>query len=197
MIALSESAGLVFSPTNAVVAKMRDALVWAMGLIPSVRRYFLEMRFKPMPRYKEGALVYTKNADKNPIVGRMFIQPMVETSAGICRIDDVLGNGFVLLAWGTDPRRWMDDAARALVAKLGIRCVLAVPSTQAENERERTDLLVLGDVSGRLKTWFGEQDTAFALLRPDRFVAATCLPQQLSSTLAAFGAVAHINNCDA
>ena len=194
MIALSEAAGVIFSPTNPIVAKLRDGVVRALGLIPSVKRYFLEMRFKPMPRYKEGALVYGSGFKANSAVGRMFIQPQVQTTSGTVRLDDVLGDSFTLLAWGTDPSRWLGERGRHFVEKLGVKIVSAVPLTQMEHERERSDITIIGDTQGRLKTWFGLQNKAIILLRPDQFVAAICTPQELPETLEAFRKAAAITD---
>ncbi len=192
MISLSEAAGVIFSPTNRIVAKFRDALVRFIGIIPSIRSYFLEMRFKPMPRYKEGALFYQQGYADNSAVGRMFIQPLVDRAEGPVKLDQVLGNGFALLAWGVDPRRWLDDQALRIVEDLGIKIISAVPSTQAAFERKRSDLEIVGDHQGRLKTWFGLQNRAVVLLRPDRFVAAISSPQEVSHAIKEFARIASI-----
>jgi len=44
-----------------------------------------------------------------------------------------------------------------------------------------------GDISGALKEWFATEDTSVAILRPDRFVAAVCRPQEISHTMIALG----------
>jgi 3-(3-hydroxy-phenyl)propionate hydroxylase len=192
MISLSEAAGVIFSPTNRIVAKFRDALVRLIGIIPSIRSYFLEMRFKPMPRYKEGALFYQQGYADNSAVGRMFIQPLVDRGDGPAKLDEVLGNGFALLAWGVDPRRWLDDEALRIAEDLGIKIISAVPTTQAAFERKRADLEIVGDHQGRLKTWFGLQNRAVVLLRPDRFVAAISSPQDVSHAIKEFARIASI-----
>jgi 3-(3-hydroxy-phenyl)propionate hydroxylase len=55
MISLSETVGAIFATRNPVAVWARDAFTYVANFIPSVKRYFLEMRFKPMPRYKTGA----------------------------------------------------------------------------------------------------------------------------------------------
>jgi 3-(3-hydroxy-phenyl)propionate hydroxylase len=57
MIHLSEVAGDIFAPESATAAKVRDAVTLALNAVPQVKQYFVEMRFKPMPRYEEGAIV--------------------------------------------------------------------------------------------------------------------------------------------
>jgi 3-(3-hydroxy-phenyl)propionate hydroxylase len=59
MIHLSEVAGDIFAPETATAAKVRDAVMLSLNAVPSVKQYFAEMRFKPMPRYESGVVVHT------------------------------------------------------------------------------------------------------------------------------------------
>ncbi|MBW8709913.1 MAG: bifunctional 3-(3-hydroxy-phenyl)propionate/3-hydroxycinnamic acid hydroxylase, partial [Mycobacterium sp.] len=54
MIDLSTLVGRVISPTNRRLASLRDRVIHAASAVPSLKRYILEMRFKPMPRYEQG-----------------------------------------------------------------------------------------------------------------------------------------------
>ncbi len=73
MIDLSTTVGKVISPTNRRVAGARDVVIRAASLVPTLKRYILEMRFKPMPFYEHGAVVH--NQPPSPGVGTLFIQP--------------------------------------------------------------------------------------------------------------------------
>lgn len=193
MIDLSETVGRIFSPTNPVIVKLRDSLTWALGAIPPVKRYFLEMRFKPMPRYREGALVYARGFDDASPVGRMFPQPDVHTADGDRKLDNVIGPNFALLAWGINPERWLSAEAKAIVRQLDIRLIRAVPETQFAHELAAAlDHIVIGDKGGKLQTWFDGRGEAAVLLRPDRFVGAACTPQQIGDTIEAFAAALHL-----
>ncbi|RYY27085.1 MAG: bifunctional 3-(3-hydroxy-phenyl)propionate/3-hydroxycinnamic acid hydroxylase [Sphingomonadales bacterium] len=193
MIDLLETVGKIFSPTNPVVVKLRDTLTWALGAIPSVKRYFMEMRFKPMPRYREGALVYPRGFEDASPVGRMFPQPEVNTADCEQKLDDVIGPNFALIAWGTDPERWLTPAAKAIVAQLGIRLIRAVPETQFAHELSMCpDHVLIGDTGGKLQKWFDGRSESVVLLRPDRFVGATCTPQQIGETIEKFAAALHL-----
>jgi 3-(3-hydroxy-phenyl)propionate hydroxylase len=44
-------------------------------------------------------------------------------------------------------------------------------------------VIAIGDVNGRLKDWFSRVPESVVLLRPDRFVAGMCTPQQVSSQI--------------
>ncbi|WP_322030122.1 bifunctional 3-(3-hydroxy-phenyl)propionate/3-hydroxycinnamic acid hydroxylase [Paraburkholderia sp. J76] len=227
MIHLSEVAGDIFAPATRFGARFRDTFVRGMNVFPSVKRYFVEMRFKPMPRYEAGVvllpppqkaggwlasllersgnsapgrllglmsqkrdsligrLAYGRDPLAASPVGRMFIQPRVRLADGrVLRLDDAIGNGFAVLAWGADPTFGLTPQARALWERLGARFVFAKPDVQLEYADDVPEgVLALGDVQGRLKEWFGRLPESVVLLRPDRFVAGVCTPQQVSDAI--------------
>ncbi|WP_334176686.1 bifunctional 3-(3-hydroxy-phenyl)propionate/3-hydroxycinnamic acid hydroxylase [Pseudoxanthobacter sp.] len=190
MIELSQTAGRIFSPTNRLVAGARDALTLVLNRIPPVKRYFLEMRFKPMPRYKVGALVAAETGGAESPVGKLFIQPRVRTADGaVLKLDDVVGSGFALIAWGLDPLYWLGTDARAILQNLGVRLICAVPEVQrAYAQAEWNGVTVVGDIDGRLKEWFGGGRDPILILRPDRFVGATMGPQDADKGVIRFAA---------
>ncbi|MDP9082765.1 MAG: bifunctional 3-(3-hydroxy-phenyl)propionate/3-hydroxycinnamic acid hydroxylase [Pseudomonadota bacterium] len=183
MIAISETAGKIFSPTRAWVTAARDAITYALGAVPSVKRYFAEMRYKPIPRYRKGALHFGSGSLQKSPVGRMFIQPRVEAGgAPAMRLDDLIGPGFAILAWGTDPTILLSSHARQILDRLGAKFFMAVPVAQMTYETGRNpDIVVLGDSQSRLKDWFDARDQSIVVLRPDRIVAAACQPSQLDT----------------
>ncbi|MEM5446969.1 bifunctional 3-(3-hydroxy-phenyl)propionate/3-hydroxycinnamic acid hydroxylase [Paraburkholderia guartelaensis] len=227
MIHLSEVAGDIFAPTTRFGARFRDTFVRYMNVFPSVKRYFVEMRFKPMPRYEAGIvllpppqktggwfasllersgnsapgrllglmsqkrdsligrLAYGRDPLAASPVGRMFIQPRVRLADGrVVRLDDAIGNGFAVLAWGADPTFGLTPQARALWERLGARFIFAKPDVQLEYAEDVPEgVLALGDVQGRLKEWFSRLPESVVLLRPDRFVAGVCTPQQVSDAI--------------
>ena len=191
MISLSQTAGAILAVRNPVKVWARDAFTYVANLLPPVKRYFTEMRFKPMPRYQNGALNYgPRGFDAGSPVGRMFMQNRVALANGWQgRLDDALGAGFALLSWGAKPSRWTSDRTRKILDGLGTQLIWVVSMSQVAYETERhTDVTVLGDLDGRLKQWFGTTPNSMVLLRPDRFVALNCGPQELDSqvlTLAA------------
>jgi 3-(3-hydroxy-phenyl)propionate hydroxylase len=193
MISLSETVGAIFATRNPVAVWARDAFTYVANFIPSVKRYFLEMRFKPMPRYKTGA-VYFGPAGFNAAspVGRMFIQPRVATEDGWAgRLDDLIGpQRFALLTWGVDPAHWLNADTRSLLQALGCHLIWAVPSTQLAHEAARhPGITVCGDTDRRLKQWFDKFDKTAILIRPDRFVAINCMPQEINEHIAALAAL--------
>ena len=231
MIHLSEVAGDIFAPTTRFGSTVRDLFVGTFSLLPSVRRYFVEMRFKPMPRYEDGAVlspaqprhkgvlarfldrmghtalgrllglmsekresligrvVYGRDPSVATPVGRMFIQPRVRKQDGsIVRLDDAIGNRFAILGWGTNPTFGLSPVARALWTSLGGCFVVVKPDPQMRFEEDvPQDVIAIGDIDGRLRDWFAAVPDSVVLLRPDRFVAAVCSPQQVSDTVIRLG----------
>lgn len=72
MIHLSEVAGDIFAPTSRVGAKVRDMFVSTFTLFPSMKRYFVEMRFKPMPRYEDGAVLSQARPRRHGVLARLL-----------------------------------------------------------------------------------------------------------------------------
>ncbi|MEO3988509.1 bifunctional 3-(3-hydroxy-phenyl)propionate/3-hydroxycinnamic acid hydroxylase [Pseudocitrobacter cyperus] len=184
MIDLSVTAGNVLAPAKRWHGSVRDGVSWLLNYIPPVKRYFLEMRFKPMPQYREGALVIDKNAKTSP-VGKMFIQPKVTRENGdVLLLDDVIGANFAIIGWGCNPCWGMSDQQIARWRDLGTQFIQVVPDVQIRTPQDNVDGVIrIGDTDNRLKTWFAAQDASLAVIRPDRFVAALAIPQTLGNTL--------------
>jgi 3-(3-hydroxy-phenyl)propionate hydroxylase len=184
MIDLSTMVGRVISPTNRHVAGLRDRVIRAASIVPTLKRYVLEMRFKPMPRYETGAVVHASTPPApGSVVGTLFIQPRVDTrEVSDLLLDDVIGPGFAVLCWNNDPRRVLGDAAFARWKALGAVFVAARPQTQlhwrAEGTTDDPDVVVVCDRAGALKRFFDATTDSVLFLRPDRCVAGACIAQR-------------------
>ncbi|MFJ7078922.1 bifunctional 3-(3-hydroxy-phenyl)propionate/3-hydroxycinnamic acid hydroxylase [Streptomyces sp. NPDC098781] len=188
MIDLSTTVGKIISPTSRRVAALRDGIALAASAIPQLKRYIVEMRFKPMPRYDSGAVVHRSTARTSP-VGRLFIQPRVDTrTERDVLLDDVLGPWFAVVCWNNDPAAVLGKESFALWKALGARFVSVRPRPQLHWEgQDHPDVVVVGDRTGRLKAWFDQHEESVLFLRPDRCVAGACIAQrasQLSRALA-------------
>ncbi|MHA7847968.1 bifunctional 3-(3-hydroxy-phenyl)propionate/3-hydroxycinnamic acid hydroxylase [Serratia sp. D1N4] len=183
MIDLSVTAGHVLAPPHRWQGKVRDGLAWAFNYLPPIKRYFLEMRFKPMPQYQTGALVAGK--EKNSPVGRMFIQPKIMLSSGQKRLlDDVIGPHFAIIAWGCNPQWGLSDEQIAQWQQAGTQFIQVVPEVQLPAVGQRpAGVICLGDTTGRLKEWFASQQHSIVVLRPDRFIAGIATPQTLGTLM--------------
>ncbi len=186
MIDLSVTAGYVLAPPKRWQGAVRDGLSWLLNYLPPVKRYFLEMRFKPMPQYREGALL-TDGAGKTSPVGKMFIQPQVTLESGeSVLLDEVIGANFAIIGWGCNPQWGLDAGQIARWRAIGVRFIQVVPEVQIHREQDNAPgTLRVGDTQNRLKSWFALHNTAIAVVRPDRFVAALAIPQTLGAQLTA------------
>jgi 3-(3-hydroxy-phenyl)propionate hydroxylase len=188
MIDLSTMVGRVISPTNRRIASARDLLVRSASIVPSLKRYVLEMRFKPMPRYEHGAVVHAEPRRPESPVGTLFIQPQVDTrTQRDVLLDDVLGAWFAVLCWNNNPRKILGDEAFANWKALGARFVALRPLTQLHwTGHDDPDVVVVGDRTGGLKSWFDAHQESVLFLRPDRCIAGACIAQlapELSASL--------------
>ncbi|MFZ6040152.1 bifunctional 3-(3-hydroxy-phenyl)propionate/3-hydroxycinnamic acid hydroxylase [Vibrio natriegens] len=182
MIDLSVLAGKVLAPPKKWQATLRDGVSWLLNYVPPVKRYFVEMRFKPMPKYHQGVLVEPKPALKDSPVGKLFIQPMVRVGNEISKLDDVIGQNFAIIAWGTDPMQGLSEAEIQYWQQLGTKFIQVVPSVQLKSQiQTHPDVLCVGDETHALKDWFGRYPASVAIIRPDRFVASIAIPQSINT----------------
>ncbi|MGE2727382.1 bifunctional 3-(3-hydroxy-phenyl)propionate/3-hydroxycinnamic acid hydroxylase [Mycolicibacterium pulveris] len=184
MIDLSTMVGRVISPTNRRVAGLRDRVIHAASVVPTLKRYVLEMRFKPMPRYQQGAVFRAEHAGENSPTGTLFIQPRVDTrDQQNVLLDDVLGPGFAVLCWSNNLRAILGDKAFDRWKALGAKFVEARPMTQLHwPGHDDADVVVVGDKTGALKGWFDTYTDSVLFLRPDRCIAAACIAQRAAET---------------
>ena len=180
MIDLSTVVGRVISPTNRLVAGVRDAVLLAASKVPSLKRYIVEMRFKPMPRYETGAVVHSASPNGNrSAVGTLFVQPRVALRDGTSkRLDDVLGTGLSVLAWGNSPSNILDKDVADDWLSLGAKFVAVRPMSQLHwSDDEDANVTVVGDVDGTLRAWFDTHNDSVLFIRPDRCIAGACIAQ--------------------
>jgi 3-(3-hydroxy-phenyl)propionate hydroxylase len=187
MIDLSTMVGRVISPTNRRVATARDVLVRSASIVPSLKRYVLEMRFKPMPRYEQGAVVHSEPRRAESPVGTLFIQPRVDTrTQHNVLLDDVLGDWFAVLCWNNNPRKILGDEAFADWKAVGARFIALRPLTQLHwTGHDDPDVVVVGDSGGGVKSWFDAHPESVVFLRPDRCIAGACIAQRAPELSAA------------
>jgi 3-(3-hydroxy-phenyl)propionate hydroxylase len=154
-------------------------LVRSASIVPSLKRYVLEMRFKPMPRYEQGAVVHSAPSRADSSVGTLFIQPRVDTRAQHdVLLDDVLGDWFAVLCWNNNPRKILGDEAFASWKALDANFIAVRPLTQLHwTGDDDPDVVVVGDRGGALKSWFDTHPESVLFLRPDRCVAGACIAQ--------------------
>ncbi|MCA8354710.1 bifunctional 3-(3-hydroxy-phenyl)propionate/3-hydroxycinnamic acid hydroxylase [Burkholderia cepacia] len=191
MIDLADTFGAMLMPTNRLVAFVRDRVLGLVRFAPGLKDYILQMRFKPMPSYTRG-IVLPGGSDA---VGRMIVQPDVETADGVRRkLDDVLGPWFSIVGWQCDPQACLSDDDRAYWTSLGAAFV-QVSRSRSGTSRARRVTSVHGsacveDVDNALAAWFDRHAGPLVVVRPDRYVAAQTDAVGMARATAAFQAFA-------
>ncbi|WKG01838.1 bifunctional 3-(3-hydroxy-phenyl)propionate/3-hydroxycinnamic acid hydroxylase [Mycolicibacterium sp. HK-90] len=198
MIDLSTLVGRVISPTNRKVAVLRDKLIRGASVVPALKRYVLEMRFKPMPRYEQGAVYHPKPPTAESPAGTLFIQPRVDTrDRSNVLLDDVIGLNFAVLCWNNNPRAILGQDAHERWKALGARFIAARPQTQlfwAGHDADHDDgsVVVVGDRTGALKSWFDVHTESVLVLRPDRCIAGADIAQRAPELSNALFEILHL-----
>lgn len=187
MMDLSVLTGQIFCPPYRWLGWLRDAVTWVMEYFPATKRYILEMKFKPMPRYAAGAALVLEKNPQSP-VGTMFVQPSVfrdENSGKEYKLDDIIGSdNFAIISWGTNPIYGLDTIQLSAWRRLGTTFIEVLPTCQLKNpqavDAKEDGVFRIGDsTDDRLKKWFGSYSCSIALLRPDRMVGALAIPHTL------------------
>jgi 3-(3-hydroxy-phenyl)propionate hydroxylase len=153
-----------------------------------LKRYIVEMRYKPMPRYRGGAIV---DPSATSAVGTLLPQPLVTTRDGASvLLDEVLGPWFALFTWCSDPWPHLDEDARRIWKTLGGNVVVCRPMTQLHwEEQGEGEFSVVGDQTGAVKSWFDSGEGSVVVVRPDRFVAVVARPAEIAHKLRRFAAL--------
>ena len=179
LIQMAIQIGWVMVPRNWFHTYAQIAFFRFAGLVPKLRDYFLGMKFKPEPRFKEGFLVPDDETPKRTLVGRMVPQPAVATEGGgMDKLDDVMGPGFSLLAIGRAAAAEMENFDHPVWAHLGAERVALVPRDTKVSETARRAAIGDTDLPRKFQPYRGK----ILLVRPDLYVAAAFTPAHAADT---------------
>jgi 3-(3-hydroxy-phenyl)propionate hydroxylase len=171
LIQLAVRSGGVMVPSSRLHAWLVQSAFRISSLIPRVQAYFAQMKYKPKPHYTKG-FVETE-VEELDIAGRMVSQPMVETANGQrLPLDDLLGAGLRLVAFGSDAQRVLEEA-RGQWMGIDIGRPLAIlPSITLPDREAAAEIEVVRELDGLMEANMPVGRTALMLVRPDRYVAA-------------------------
>lgn len=161
--------GRVMMPKNKIQAAITCTAFRLMDLYSPAKNYFIQMKYKPKPRFEKGFFLPDNKAKSITLVGRMFPQPDLEMSDGVsCLLDNLLGNDFALLylsASGSTPISPVFLKSKSI----NIRQLCIVPQESALPESTR--IKCVRDYKGQLSKIFDQYMDQVILIRPDRYVA--------------------------
>jgi 3-(3-hydroxy-phenyl)propionate hydroxylase len=194
LIMMAVRMGQVMNPATRLRENLLVNAIRIANLVPGVRDYFMQMKFKPKPRFEAGFLLPNGENPKTSLVGRMLPQPRVMTidqqsPAGTgdkeVLLDEVIGSGFALIAYGADGINALMAVEHPLWRRLEARRVALLPPDAKLPSPIPTGIAVALDRSGRFAKLFAPGQTRLILLRPDRYVAAVFAPEQVDKAVAA------------
>lgn len=180
MIDLADRFGAILMPTQPVKAWLRDLFFSMASLVPGLRDWVVQMRFKPMPHYTQGMVVATSGSDG---AGRMLIQPDVELAAGLrSKLDEVLGPWFAVVGWQQDPQKVLTREDLEVWRRLGAHFVQI--NRSRSGAAGATSVLQSGtvqveDVDNLFADWIATYHGSMLVVRPDRYVAAQASVSQM------------------
>ncbi len=170
LIKLALNLGVVMAPATVLRARLISAAFALIGLVPPLRDYFLQMRFKPKPRFTKGLVLPEGKAGKLAC-GQMFPQPLLTDAQGHTQLlDTTIGAGFALIQYGDPALQRLDELRHGLWDHLEAKRILILPA-HVQALPSLPGCTVLHDREDALKDLLGDSHT-FVLLRPDRYVAA-------------------------
>jgi 3-(3-hydroxy-phenyl)propionate hydroxylase len=186
MIEMAIRVGHVMMPRNRIQAFALQSFFRVLALYPAARDYFAEMKYKPKPRFHQGFLLDPEASTPNrSFVGKLFPQALVMTAGGYQLLDDVLGDGFSLLAPpGTSPKLLDAVELQSGVAS-PIRRVAVLDKEDASPVE--TPTVAARDLRGDLAKLLQGHPEGLFLLRPDRYVAGFFAADNIRSAARGIG----------
>ena len=156
VIRMSMALGDVVCTTDPKVAAARDE-AFRTGAAPPP---------PPMPGLVNGVLHRGTNGSPLQNTGQLSVQGRVQVDGKVGRFDDMIGQGWVLLARGGDPMSVLTDEHKLLVENLEMHVVRLATAGAAEAKS-------VIDLTGDMTLWLGALEAAAVIVRPDYYVFGT------------------------
>ncbi|MBN3744360.1 MULTISPECIES: bifunctional 3-(3-hydroxy-phenyl)propionate/3-hydroxycinnamic acid hydroxylase [unclassified Burkholderia] len=180
LIRLALNLGMVMAPKSRCSAWAWQSFFRIAAYVPPVRDYFLQMKFKPKPRYACGLLGPIDELGRHSVRGRMLPQPFVTSRGRSMPLDDLLGPRFALLRFGRPSVGTSLRPAHQLWRHLGAATVWILPEPNGVSERmleQRGWTVAVSNDSAFVNALAHNCDRVI-VLRPDRYAAGAFLPSQ-------------------
>jgi 3-(3-hydroxy-phenyl)propionate hydroxylase len=188
MITLALRMGQVMMPAGIWQGLLVRSAFRVLGLIPPARDYFLQMRYKPKPSYRQGLRWSDGRSNRKSMVGRLLPQPIVEGARRErCLLDNVLPDQPVVLIFDEHPDSALDTGTCDSLGEAGAAVIGLTPEWMNPHEK---DFPVYRDVSKyfsapELASYLGH---AF-LLRRDHYVAAIVPINEIAALVPLIGRI--------
>ncbi|HWL23280.1 MAG TPA: FAD-dependent monooxygenase [Ureibacillus sp.] len=174
MIKLAVMMGSFILTTSKKRQIVRDIAFGFFSIIPPLKRYVSEMRFKPKPICKDGLFIDLKQHE-NTYVGSMIPQAQfLEQSGQFKRLDDILGSDFALIKVG-GPEVKFPNGCENLWDGIKVKKVSAYPFDDIPHPAKNE--IVFTDTENIFKPYEGK----ILFVRPDRYVAGIFSPEEFDT----------------
>jgi len=174
LIRLAMMMGRIMMPTSRVQAALVQTGFRLSAIAPRVQSYFAQMKYKPKPIYEEGFLLASRDGLK--AAGRMLPQPEVEdVERRRMKLDDALGAGFSLVAYGADAQATIHAAASLDFGIAGLKLAAILPRDMNPDRTGPALDHTVRETSQMLSGFLPAGRTVLLLVRPDRYVAAASI----------------------
>ena len=161
MMDLAVRLGGIIQTVKPGVAKLRDAVIKAVMLVPGARAWTLRLGWKPDSVIRAGWMVGGRRRARS-LVGTQLPAAQVKTADGIIGLDEAIGTSFAVVSKAPDPWAALDQPTRAMLEQFG-----AVALTLS-NRPAGTAISVAED-SLALRKWIKRARGGTVVVRPDRF----------------------------
>jgi 3-(3-hydroxy-phenyl)propionate hydroxylase len=163
------------------IALLRDVAFWALNCIPSVRRFFSDMRYMPKPSLGGGFLM-RQSGRKHSLVGRVFPRiGLIGHDNRTLSVDALVKNDFTLIGIGTGTTQLHKSASHPFCRLLGARTVAIGLKDDAFTEPHGVDGWQLA--STEMNKFIAPHVGEILLVRPDRYVAAAAKPENFDDVI--------------
>ena len=173
LIQMALKIGVVMQPRSMIGALAVQGLLKLVCVVPSVRDYFLNLKFKPKPRFDEGFFDHHSPKEALIACGQLMIQPWLENPLGQrLKMDSITGEGFAVLVFADVPEfTWPKALALKVIKILKKEEDFLSPQTQALAQ-------VYRDVDGHLERILQSANAIGVILRPDHYVLGYVLKSE-------------------
>ncbi len=169
LIQMALKIGVVMQPRSMLGAIVVQTLLKMACWVPRVKDYFLNLKFKPKPRFFEGFFDLESKGRALIAPGQLMVQPPLESArSDIVKMDSVLGSGFAVLSWW-DAKEvdWPQALDLKVIKILRQEEDFLHPSEQSDWYR---------DVDGHLQRVLDSAQACAVILRPDHYVLSYVYP---------------------
>jgi 3-(3-hydroxy-phenyl)propionate hydroxylase len=177
LIKMALRIGVVMQPRSMLGALLVQGLLKLACSVPRGRDYFLNLKFKPKPRFTEGFFDHRNPKGALITCGQLMIQPRLENALGQkVSMDSITGEGFAALVYADAPEfLWPPNLDLKVIKILRKEEDFLSPQDQAKAG-------VYRDAEGHLERILESAQAVGVVLRPDHYVLSYVLKgeQQLS-----------------